>query len=430
MPIQHTRRQFLAKTSAGLAAGASIGFFTSAAPAQSKSPNERLNAGIVGVAGRGGDNMRGVAELANIAALCDIDDRNLSRAAAEHGKAAKYHDFRKLLDDKSLDAIVVSTADHTHAFATVGALKAGKHVYCEKPLTHTVHEARVVAQTAAAAKVATQMGTQIHATDNYRRVVELVHAGAIGPVTEVFAWVPRAWDAGDRPKETHEVPPHLHWDLWIGPAPYRPFHTSYIPENWRRWWEFGNGTLGDMGCHLIDLVFWSLDLRHPTSVSAEGPPPHPEGAPSGVSATWQFASRGDKPAVTLRWSDGNRIPREVHGQEVPGFGVMFVGERGMLFADYGRHTLYPEDKFQDYQRPPKTIPASVGHHREWVEACKTGATTSCNFDYAGALTEAVLLGVVAYRSGEKFTWDAKTLKTSSDKANAFLQTDYRPGWTL
>ncbi len=425
-----TRRNFLYDSAAAAAGGMAVGYFSGVATAQSKSPNEKLNIACIGVAGRGGANVEGV-QGESIVAICDIDDRNLDRASKQFPKAAKYNDFRQLLDrQKDIDAVVVSTTDHTHAPATAAAIRLGKHAYCEKPLTHTVREARTITRLAAEMKVATQMGTQIHAGDNYRRVVELVQGGAIGPVREAHAWVGSRWHGGERPKQTPEVPPYLHWDLWLGPAPERPYHPTYLPENWRRWWDFGNGTMGDMACHVVDLIFWALDLKHSTTIAAEGPPVNPETAPPGVRVEYAFEARGEQPPVKLVWYDGDKIPREIHGEEVPGFGVCFVGDHGMLWSDYGRHRLMPEKKFAGYQRPAPSIPKSVGHHQEWINACKGGPQTTCHFGYSGPLTETVLLGVLAYRSGERLNWDAEKLTTGSDKADALLQREYRRGWTL
>jgi predicted dehydrogenase len=412
------------------AGGVAAGYFSSVASAQSKSPNEKLNIACVGVSGRGGENVRGV-QGENIVAICDIDDRILARAAERFPKAAKHHDFRRMLDaQKNIDAVVVSTADHTHAPATAAAIRLGKHAYCEKPLTHTVYEARTITKLAADMKVATQMGTQIHAEDNYRRVVELIRAGAIGPVREAHAWVSSRWHGGNRPTEKPAVPPHLHWDLWLGPAPERPYHSTYLPENWRRWWDFGNGMMGDMACHLLDLVFWALELKHPTALAAEGPPVHPETAPAGVRVEFAFEAHGSRPPVKLVWYDGDKLPREIRGQKMERFGVCFVGDKGMLWSDYGRHKLFPEKQFADYQRPSPTIPKSVGHHQEWINACKGGPQTTCHFGYSGALTETVLLGVLAYRSGERLSWDPVKFTTGSEKADALLRREYRQGWTL
>ena len=398
--------------------------------APSRSPNEKLHVACIGTANRGGSNIHGVRGE-NMVALCDIDDKYLARAAEQFPKAKKYNDFRKMLEQYDIDAVVVSTPDHTHAPASVAAMQLGKHVYCEKPLTHSVYEARVCAETAARMNVATQMGTQIHASDNYRRVVEVIQSGAIGPVHEVHVWVGKGWGGGERPQNTPPVPPHIHWDLWLGPAPQRPYHPKYLPENWRRWWDFGGGTLGDMACHYMDLPFWALKLRHPTSVAAEGTPVHSETCPLGLRVHYEFPARDRMPAVKFTWSDGNLVPQEVAGHKVRGSGVMFVGEQGQMFADYGSYKLYPESDFVDYQPPEPSIPDSIGHHQEWILACKSGSPTTCNFDYSGALTEAVLLGNVAFRVGKKLEWDAENLRANgAPEADPYIRREYRQSWTL
>lgn len=430
MTARFSRRDFLKTGSAGVAVLAS-GVWSELPAADSKSPSEKLNLAFIGTSGQAAYSI-GNCTSQNIAALCDIDDKLLGQAATRFPMAKKYNDFRKLLDaEKLIDAVVVATPDHIHAPATVYAMKLGKHVYCEKPLTHTVYEARVCAETAAKQKVATQMGTQIHAEDNYRRVVEIIQAGAIGKVTDVHVWVGKGWGGGERPTETPEVPTNLHWDLWLGPAPKRDYHPTYLPQNWRRWWDFGGGTLGDMACHYMDLPFWALKLRHPKTIFAEGPAVHLETCPLGLKVFYEFPARGDLPACTLTWYDGNLIPSEVAGHKVPGAGVMFIGDKGQMFADYGGYKLYPEEQFKDFKPPAQSIPRSIGHHAEWLKACKDGSTTTCNFDYSGALTEAVLLGNVAFRSKQKLEWDAAALKCPNcPAADQFLKRAYREGWTL
>jgi predicted dehydrogenase len=399
--------------------------------------------GVIGVAGQGGGDMHQIAKAgAEIVALCDVDERRAAAARQDFPRAKFYTDFRKMIDAKGLDAVLVGTPDHTHAVATMAALKAGLHVFCEKPLAHTVHEARVVAETAAKHKRVTQMGTQIHAGSNYRRVVELVQSGAIGPVKEVHVWCGKSWGGGDRPKESEPVPDQLHWDLWIGPAPMRPYHHgpnkngngTYEPFNWRRWWDFGGGTLADMACHHMDLPFWALKLRHPTNVAAEGPPkPHLETAAVWLIVHYEFPARDKLPPVNLTWYDGGKRPHYFREGKLPnwGDGTLFVGEKGMLLADYGRHRLLPEKQFEGLVPPQPFIKDSIGHYREWVEACKTGGATTCNFDYSGALTEAVLLGNVSYRLGKPLTWDAKKLRAVNEaEAERFLRKEYRKGWSL
>jgi predicted dehydrogenase len=430
MPTRCTRRHFLlSSAAAGLSAG------LSAAAARRPAPSERLRVGAIGIAGQGGSDLNAVAAAgAEIVALCDVDTQRKEVLAQRkrYDRAKFYTDFHKLIDTRGLDAVVVGTPDHSHAIPTLAALRAGLHVFCEKPLTHTVEEARLVAQTAAKHKRVTQMGTQVHAGDNYRRVVEVVRSGAIGPVREAHVWCAKSWGGGERPKNTPPVPPGLEYDLWLGPAPSRPYHPTYIPFYWRRWWDFGGGTLNDMACHYMDLPFWALELRHPTRVEAEGPPPHPETAALSLVVHYEFPARGKQPALKLKWYDGGKRPALLKGAGMPawGDGVLFVGDKGMLIADYGRHKLLPERAFAGYVPPPKTIPDSVGHYKEWVEACKTGGPTTCNFDYSGALTEAVLLGTVSYRLGKAFTWDAKELKADAPGADRFLRKEYRKPWKL
>jgi len=404
------------------------------------------------VGGRGGGNLNEVASFGDeVVALCDVDQRHLDRAAARFPQAKTFRDFRQLYAELTdYDAVVVSTPEHTHAYATLPALRAGKHVYCEKPLTHNIAEARLVAEAAKAAGVATQMGTQIHATANYRRVVELVRSGAIGPVSEAHVWVSRAWGLqskeeaekhGDivfvteRPAEGMTPPEFLDWDLWLGPAPERPFHEIYFPgPKWYRWWDWGSGTMSDLGSHWNDLPFWALDLDAPLAVEADGPEPHPEIAPASMHARYEYASRGDRPACTVHWHQGTSKPEIWTAGGIPKWdsGVLFVGADGMLLADYGKHVLLPEEKFKDFVRPEPSIPDSPGHHREWLDACRNGTPTGSPFDYAAALTEANHLGNVAYRSGGRIEWDRQNMKIPNrPEAERFLRRqDPRAGWEL
>ena len=394
--------------------------------------------------------MRSVASE-NIVSLCDVNESNLRAAGEVFPEAKRYVDFRELYDDANdFDAVVVSTCEHTHAFATLPALELGKHVYCEKPLTHSVWEARIIREAAAHAGVATQMGTQIHAGENYRRVVELIQSNAIGNVSEVHVWVSRAWGwqgsaelaeqnrdivkLQDRPQEQHEIPAELNWDLWLGPAPERPYHNVYFPgPKWYRWWDFGNGTMSDLGSHWIDLPFWALNLDYPKTIEASGPPVHPELAPASMQVTYEYGARDERSAVKLTWYQGANKPALWKDKAIPqwGSGVLFVGEKGMLLSDYGKHKLLPEADFVDFKRPEPFIPKSLGHHAEWIHACKTGEPTTCNFEYAGWLTEANHLGNVAYRTGKKLDWNPELLQaTNAPEADQFIRREYRRGWNL
>src|SRR5438552_9404246 len=446
-----SRRRFLQAT----AVAGAFGFWPGAGWGKDKkqSANDKLHVGVIGIAGQGAYDLNEVYKSggAEIVALCDVIEgptgaglennprlrergEQVAKTRERFPQATFYTDFRQVLDQPGLDAAVIATPDHTHAVATMAALKAGLHVYCEKPLTHTVSEARLVAETAAKHKRVTQMGTQIHAGGNYRRVVELIQSGAIGPVKEVHVWCQKVYPGGDRPMDKPPVPGGFHWDMWLGPAPDRLYHPVYLPFDWRGWWDFGGGTLADMACHYTDLPFWALKLRHPISVHAEGSPvpARAEGAAQWLIVHYEFPARNDLPPVKLTWYDGGKRPKYFQDEKLPswGDGVLFVGEKGMLLADYGNHKLLPEKEFADFQPPKPFIKNSIGHHKEWVEACKTGGATTCNFDYAGALTEAVLLGNVSYRCGKPLTWDAKNLKADVADAERFIRKEYRKPWSL
>jgi predicted dehydrogenase len=442
------RRQFLRHTS--LLAGSALA--CGLAPAVGRgaaTASDRLRIAVIGVGGRGGGNLSEVRSQ-EIVALCDVYEPSVLKAAQQFPQAKKYSDFRRVFDNaRDFDAVVVSTCEQTHAFAVLPALQLHKHVYCEKPLTHDVWEAGVIIQAARKAKVATQMGTQIHAGDNYRRVVELIQTGAIGPVREAHVWVSRAWgwqsdqdakahndivSVRERPAGTSPVPQGLDWDLWLGPAPFRPFNEVYWPgPKWYRWWDFGNGTMSDLGSHWNDLPWWALKLDHPLTIEAEGPPPSPELAPASMHATYTYGARGELPPVTLHWYQGVMKPKPYTDGKIPqwGDGVLFVGDKGMLLSDYGKHVLLPEEQYKDFRRPEPFIPKSRGHHEEWIHACKTGEPTTCNFLYAGPLTIANHLGNVAFRAGMKLEWDPVHLRVKNcPAAEPFIRRKYRPGWKL
>jgi predicted dehydrogenase len=417
------------------------------------SANDKLNVAFIGVAGRGGDNINDLtgAEELNVVALCDVDEKNLNGAGAKFPVAKRYRDYRKLLEaEKSLDGVVISVPDHNHAPATMMALKLGKHVYCEKPLTRTVKEARLISLAAREAKVATQMGNQGMAFEGNRFINEWLADGCIGPVREVHVWSDRPthggkpdlyWPQGlSRPTDTPPVPATLDWDLWLGPAPWRPYHPAYVPFKWRGWWDFGSGGLGDMGIHNIAPVFSALKLGAPTSVHASSTPVFPETVPAACLVHYDFPARGDMPPVTLHWYDGGLMPPRPEeleeGQELrrPD-GCIFVGDKGKMLVDgWGGESprLLPQARDKEYRRPPKTLPRSAGHHKEWLLACRTGSATRSNFDFAGPLTEAVLLGMVCVRNGgDKLYWDSANLSVTNDAdANQYLHYQYRTGWEL
>lgn len=441
-----TRRTFL-RWSTLAAAGAT---FPLVAPARIWGANDRLNLAAIGAGGRGADDLDSL-KSENIVALCDVDWHHAADTFQKFPQASKHKDFRRMLDrETSVDAVLVATPDHTHAVATIAALKRRKPVYCEKPLTRTVFEARQVARAAAEAKVATQMGNQGMAFEGNRLIKEWLADGAIGPVREVHVWsdrpthrgkLPLWWPQGvERPADTPAVPDTLDWDLWLGPAPGRPYHPAYVPFRWRGWWDFGSGGLGDMGIHNLAPVFDALKLGAPVSVHATSTPVFPETVPVACTVHYEFAARGDLPGVKVHWFDGGLLPARPDELEAdrdldPEDGILFVGDRGkMLVEGWGgeRPRLLPETRNREYPRPAKSLPRSIGHHEEWIQACKTGSATASAFSFAGPLTEAVLLGMVAVRlGGQRLEWDPANLKvTNEPDANAFLHYGYRAGWEL
>lgn len=415
-----------------------------------KSPNEKLNIAGIGVGGQGGHDLSQLTSE-NIVALCDVDAAHAGGVFRRYAGAKVFKDYRKMLDEqKDIDAVVIATPDHQHAIISMAAMRAGKHVYCEKPLTHTVREARQLTQTAREYKVATQMGNQGQASEQTRRLCEFMLDDAIGPVREVHVWTDRPsnglfneyWPQGvERPKDTPPVPKTLDWDLWLGPATERPYNPIYLPFRWRGWWDFGTGALGDIGCHAFDPVFRALKLGAPTSVEASSTRVNQETYPLASMVTYQFPARGTMPPVKLTWYDGGlRPPRpeELEAGEMMGAnGHLFIGDKGKILNQEG-YRLLPKSRAKAYGDPPKKLARSIGHYKEWIAACKGGAPGGSNFDWAGPLTEAVLLGNVALRlqmreelTKKKLLWDSANLKfTNSDTANQFLQTEYRKGWKL
>ena len=415
------------------------------------SPNNKLNIAGIGIGGQGGEDLNEMT-TENIVALCDVDADHAAHTFKKFPNAKVYQDFRVMLDqEKSIDAVVVGTPDHNHAIVSMAALKHGKHVYCEKPLTHTVYEARVLAQAAREAKVATQMGNQGMAFEGNRLINEWLWDGAIGPVREVHAWsdrpthsgkLPLWWAQGiERPTGTPPVPATLDWDLWLGPAAYRPYNPAYAPFVWRGWWDFGSGGLGDMGIHNLAPVFSALKLGAPESIQASSTPVYPDSVTAANLVHYQFPARGEMPPVKLHWYDGGLRPERPEelppGHELDAEdGVIFVGDKGkMLVTGWGGQGVHlvPESLDKDYRRPPKTLPrAKNGHYQEWITACKTGSETRSNFSFSGPLTEAVQLGVACIRNGgDRLAWDGAAMKFTNDpEANRWLHYEYRKGWTL
>jgi predicted dehydrogenase len=450
MSQQNNRREFLQQS-----ALAGIGFWvaggvTSARP---EPASDRLNIACIGVGGKGSSDADQAGNHGNVVALCDIDDRHLEAKARKFPRAKKYNDFRKMLEEmgKGIDAVTVSTPDHTHAPASVMAMKMGKHVYCQKPLTHSVFEARQMREVAREHKVCTQMGNQGTASNGLRTSVEVIRSGALGKVTEVHVWTnrpvwPQAPKITARPKP-EPVPAHVHWDLFLGPAPERPYSSKYHPFAWRGWWDFGTGALGDMACHTANMPFMALKLGYPSTISAESGPVNPETYPAWAKVVYEFPAREGMPAVKLTWYEGRKDgklvlpPAELlHGHKFSDSGCLVVGDKGTLYCgdDYGEtRRLLPEKQFKGYTPPKPTLPRNGrgddGMKWEWVQAIKKGdpKIALSNFDYAGVLTEAVLLGNVAIRAGEKLEWDGANLRvTNVPKANDYIRRAYRTGWKL
>jgi predicted dehydrogenase len=426
-----TRREFM---QAAIAAGTAVG--TGAlAPRVSRgeevrSANEKLNLAVIGVAARGGANLDGVAHE-NIVALCDIDSQRISEPSQRFPSAKKFVDYRELFEMPGLDGVVVSTPDHTHAIPVAMAFSKGLPVYCEKPLTHSVYEARVLRRWNAVAGVATQMGNQIHSDmHNYRRVVEIIRSGVIGPVNRVHVWVGGGGKSGQRVSQG-TPPKHVNYDLWVGPAPMRPFHESHFHFNWRYWWDFGGGQLADFGCHYMDLPFWALELKAPQTITAKGEKGHDgdNEVPFKLQVDYQFPARGDAPPVHLTWYHGGWMPE---GADVyqKGSAVLFEGSEGRVLADYGTNKIFLNSGATAGPVTP-WIPNSIGHHKEWLRAIRTGETTGSHFEYGGCLTETALLGNVAYRLDRPLQWDAESMTcVGCPEADSILKRQYREGWVL
>jgi len=465
-----SRRRFIGSAAAATAAFTVVPRYVLGGSGHT-SPSEKINVAIIGTGGQGTHNIKGLLRHSDvqIMAICDVNEQSdYSRfyyrgvagrkpagqliekyyadrkSAGSYKGCASYIDLRKMFEkEKGIDAVLVATPDHVHAIVTMTAIKNGKHVYCEKPLTHSIHEARKITEAARQAKVATQMGNQGHSGEGIRLTVEWIRDGAIGDVREVHSWsnAGGGW-AGNRtarPKETPPVPSGMDWDLWLGPAALRPYHPAYAPYNWRGWWDFGTGAIGDMACHNMDPAFWALELGHPLSVEASSSGINPETTPLKSTISYQFGARRNMPPVKVTWYGGGLMPPRPEelepGRELTGGGngILFVGDKGKIMCPgwSGNPRIIPETKMKAYKLPPKTLARSKGHHRDWIDACKGGKPASSNFDYTGHLTEVVLLGNVALRTGRKLAWDGPNMKaTNAPEADRYIRPVYHNNWTL
>ena len=449
-----SRRKFIEGTAVASAAFTIVPRHVLGGPGNTP-PSDKLNIATIGAGGQGaGNTMQSSTE--NIVALCDVDDAQAATSYERFPKAKRYHDYRVMLEkQKDIEAVIVATPDHSHAPAAMMAIKLGKHVFVQKPMAHTVYEARKLTEAAKEANVITQMGNQGHSGEGVRLICEWIWDGAIGKVREVVAWTNRpSWPQGIyRPREIVEVPRTLDWDLWLGPAPFRPYHPAYAPFSWRAWWDFGCGAIGDMACHVLDPVFSALKPGYPSSVEACSPKiciqrgirksTIEDTGPVASMIHYKFPARKDMPPFELTWYDGGMMPPRPDELE-PGrkmgsgySGVIFIGDKGKLMChQYGDSPrLIPETRMKEYKLPAKTLPrvpgGSGGHEQDWIRACKDRKPACSNFDYSGPMTETVLLGNVAIRAGKKLEWDGKNMKAkNAPEADKFINYQYRDGWTL
>ena len=446
-----TRRQFLRRASAGAAVLTAAPMIVPShvlGAAGQTAPSNKINLACIGVAGQGGGDINGLAPHCNIVALCDVDSRHAAGTFQRFPAARQFKDFRKMFDETagSFDAVLVATPDHCHAVAAMAAIKHGKHVYCEKPLAHSVGEVRALMTAAREAKVVTQLGNQGHSAGTIRDFVEWVQAGAIGQVHTIYAGsnaVNSGIDQLGQLKEVHAVPPTLDWDLWLGPAQFRPYHPAYLPGSWRGWTPFGNGTIGDWMCHVVDPVFWALDLGAPTTVVAKVKDydfkTQGDAFPKGDVVTYEFPAKGQRGPITLHWHSGTeRVPRPAEfepGDQDIGAGAVVIGDKGKIA--YGSHgaggvRLLPAKRMDEFQRPPKTIPRVHDHQFDWIDAIRSGRKAGSDFAYGGPLTEIAMVGVIAIKlAGTKLEWDAAQGRfANSAQANALLNPAPRAGWTV
>jgi len=469
-PAKTSRRDFLARTVAAAGAFTIVPRYVLGARGYT-APSDKLNIAVVGAGGQGKHNIRALLREADVqvTAICDVteeadysrfyyrgvagrgpvkklvDEQYAKNAATAKYKPCSVHiDFRKMFEkEKGIDAVLIATPDHIHAIVCMAAINKGKHVYCEKPLAHSVYETRKVTEAAAAAGVATQMGNHGHSNETIRLTVEWIRDGAIGDVREVHAWSTAGVRWADyrvaRPTETQPVPAGMDWNLWLGPVKKRPYHIAYAPYTWRGWWDFGTGAIGDMACHNMDPAFWALKLGHPYSVEGSATNINSETTPIGSIVHYQFPERGGMPPVKMTWYSGGLMPARPEelepGRKLAGGGngILFIGDKGKMMCGGwgGSPRIIPERMMQEYERPEKTLARSKGHHRDWLDACKGGKPASSNFNYAGVMTEVVLLGNVALRTQEKLAWNGKAMKApNAPKAEEYINPQYENGWTL
>ena len=463
-----TRRQFLKTTAAAVTAFQILPRHVLGGP-RFVPPSEKVNVAMVGVGGRGLQNMRELLKLDDVQVMAIADpaerfslenfyykgnggrlvaieqcEKHYAEKKQANFRAKGYEDFRVMLEkEKAIDAILCATPDHLHAYVCIHAMRAGKHAYCEKPLTHNIWEAREVARIAKETGLATQMGNQGHSTNGMRDTVEHLQAGTIGTVKEVHAWVPaKRWNPAltTKPKEAMDVPSGMNWDLWIGPRDPRSFHTAYHPVSWRDFWAFGSTAMGDFGCHDLDAATWALDLGAPSRAIAYATGPmDDEIAPHGCTIYYDFPARGKLPPLRVTWHDGGArpAPPEAIGKfPLPARGVMFVGEKGVIQCDGagGAPRIFPETLRSSVAKPKEVIKRVAGHHRDWIDACKGGDPAASNFGYGAKLTEIGLVGLLALRLKKPVDWDAAAMKVKDEKdqatAQAIIRGTYRPGWEL
>jgi len=452
--VQITRRKFLRGAAAGVMVVPAYVVGRGAEPP----PSERVRIAAIGAGGKGQSDVAEVSKGNEVVALCDVDLGRAGGSIKAHPNARQFTDFRRMFDamEKSIDAVTVSTADHCHYAAALWAIRRGKHVLVQKPLTHSMAEARQLTLAAREHKIVSKMGNQGQASEETRRVVELIRGGAVGTVKEIHIWTDRPiWtQGGARPGWTDPVPQGLDWESWIGPAPMRPFAAKwpadhavrglksfhkqeqvYHPFVWRGWWDFGTGALGDIACHSVNPIFWALEeMKGPFSVEAESGPFNDEMYPEWSVITYRFPRHGGAPELKFVWYDGGKMPPRPAELEADrpwneGNGSLYIGDKGVMFGT----RLIPDAKQRDYapHAPPPTMPRSPGHAEEWIAAIKGAPRVDNSFDHAGPMTEMVLAGNVAIRTKAKLEWDPVAFRfTNHAEANRWVRREYRAGWDL